>query len=459
MIPITELLEEDGFLKRLFDSIPCGVLVVDKDRRVQALNNVLEQTFGISLAESINKRGGDALRCIHANSDPEGCGFSEECQFCNVRNTALDALEGKQTHRNKANIQLLVDHKLCDLQLLVSAAPLDHDGKRFAIIILEDITELNNLRMRLGTEQGFAGIIGQNSMMRELFQTIRDVTDINIPVLIHGESGTGKELVAAAIHNEGPRASKPFVPVNCAALPEGILESELFGHVKGAFTGAMRDKRGRFELADGGTLFLDEIGDMPKILQAKLLRVLQEGRFERVGDEKTLSVDVRIISATNRDLKREVEKNNFREDLFYRLNVVPVNLPPLRKKKDDIPLLAEHFLRKAIEDYPESEGLSKEALAVIIDYPWPGNVRELQSALRFALIKSKGGLIRPEHLPAELTDWEKAQSTRGPSRKLATESVRDALARSGGNKAKAARLLGVGRATLYRFITDFSDVS
>ena len=459
MTPITELLEEDGFLKSLFNSIPCGVLVVNQDRRVQALNNVLEQTFGITLAESINKRGGDALRCIHANSNPEGCGFSEECNICSVRNTALEALEGKQIHRNKAKLQLVVDHKPCDLQLLVSAAPLDHDGNRLAIIILEDITELNNLRRRLGTEHSFAGIIGQNTQMRELFQTIRDVTEVNIPVLLQGESGTGKELVAAAIHNEGPRASKPFVPINCAALPEGVLESELFGHVKGAFTGAMRDKRGRFELADGGTLFLDEVGDMPRVLQAKLLRVLQEGRFERVGDEKSISVNVRIISATNCDLKREVEKNNFREDLFYRLNVVPVNLPPLRKRKDDIPLLVEHFIKKAIEDGQETEGLSKEALAVVIDYPWPGNVRELQSALQFAIVKSRGGTINPEHLPLELNDWKKVQSSRGPSRKLAIESVKDALTQSGGNKAKAARLLGVGRATLYRFLADFPDVS
>ena len=459
MIHITELLEEDGFLKSLFNSIPCGVLVVDRDRRIQAVNNVLEQTFGITLANSINKRSGDALRCIHAKSDPKGCGFSEECELCSVRKTALEALEGKKTHRNKAKLQLFIDQKLCNLQLLVSAAPFDHDGNKLATIMLEDITELSSLRRRLGTEQSFSGIIGQNAQMKELFQTIRDVTDVNIPVLIQGESGTGKELVAAAIHNEGPRASQPFVPVNCAALPEGVLESELFGHVKGSFTGAMRDKRGRFELAHGGTLFLDEVGDMPRVLQAKLLRVLQEGRFERVGDEKSISVDVRIISATNCDLKQEVEKNSFREDLFYRLNVVPIKLPPLRKRKDDIPLLAENSICNAVEEGQESEGLSKEALAVMIDYPWPGNVRELQSAIRFALVKSRGGVIKPEHLPIELNDWKKIQSSRGPSRKLSIESVKDALTQSGGNKAKAARLLGVGRATLYRFLADFPDVS
>jgi len=295
--------------------------------------------------------------------------------------------------------------------------------------------------------------------MNALFQTIRDVTDVNVPVLILGESGTGKELVASAIHSEGPRADKPFVPVNCAALPEGILESELFGHVKGAFTGAIRDKRGRFELAHGGTMFLDEVGDLPKTVQAKLLRVLQEGRFERVGDEKSISVDVRIISASNRDLKREVKKGNFRDDLYYRLNVVPIHLPPLRKRKDDIPLLVNHFLGNNIVEGIKSEGLSKEALALMMEYPWPGNVRELQSAIRFALVKSRGEIIQPDDLPMELRDWVNTKPRRGPSRKLNRESVRAAMEKSGGNKAKAARILGVGRATLYRFLIDFPDVS
>ena len=192
-------------------------------------------------------------------------------------------------------------------------------------------------------EHRFSGIIGRDSKMKDIFEMIREITDINIPVLIQGESGTGKELVARAIHNEGPRVHKAFVPVNCGALPEGLLESELFGHVKGSFTGVLRDRKGRFEMADGGTLFLDEIGDLTKVMQAKLLRVLQEGKFERVGDEKTISVEVRIISAANRDLKHEVEKENFRDDLYYRISVVPIHMPPLRKRKNDIPLLGQQL--------------------------------------------------------------------------------------------------------------------
>ncbi len=305
----------------------------------------------------------------------------------------------------------------------------------------------------------FSGIIGRDAKMLELFQTVRQVADVNIPVLLQGESGTGKELIARAIHNEGPRSDKPFVPVNCGALPEGLLESELFGHVKGAFTGAMRNRKGRFELAHGGTLFLDEVADLSKMVQAKLLRVLQEGTFEQVGSEKTLLSDVRIISAANRVLKSEMARGRFRDDLYYRLSVVPIHLPPLRERKNDIPLLVENFLEKAPIEGLRTEGISNSALAVMVDYPWPGNVRELQSAIRYSLIKSKGRIIQPEHLPIELKEMKVKPSSRGPFRKLDAKGVKDALIRSGGNKAKAARSLGVGRATLYRFLAASPDAS
>ena len=459
MEPIADMLGQDGFLKNLFESIPCGVLILDGERRVQAVNNVMEQTFGISEADVLNMRGGEALGCIHVFESPKGCGFSEACQACRVRTAALGAIDGKKLYRNKADVQLTINNEQRDLKLLLSSAPFEHDGEKLAIVVLEDITELDDLRRRLKTEQSFAGIVGQNIGMQELYDTIRDVTDVDVPVLIQGESGTGKELVAAAIHNEGPRVSKPFVPVNCGALPEGLIESELFGHVKGAFTGAVRDKKGRFELAHGGTLFLDEIADLPKFVQAKLLRVLQEGKFERVGDEKTISVDVRLISAANRDLKAEVEAGNFRDDLFYRVNVVPVFLPPLRERTNDIPLLVEYFIEKASNEGQKASGISKDALAIMIDFPWPGNVRELQSAIRYSLVKSKGAIIRPRHLPPELEDWKKIRPSRGPSKKLDKKNVVDALSRAGGNKSKAAILLGVGRATLYRFLADNPDVS
>jgi PAS domain S-box-containing protein len=305
-------------------------------------------------------------------------------------------------------------------------------------------------------EHNFSGIIGKSARMKDVFSSIRECAQINIPVYIQGESGTGKELVAMALHNESSRANKPFVPVNCSALPDGLLESELFGHVKGSFTGAVKDRKGRFELARGGTLFLDEVADLAKPVQGKLLRVLQEGTFEQVGGEKTILADVRIISAANRDLKKEMLKGNFRDDLYYRINVVPIHLPALRERKEDIPILIDDFLDKASIEGHNSQGISKETLAMIVDYAWPGNIRELQSAISYALIKSKGKMIQPNHLPPELQKYKTEHSHRGSSRKLDDEIVREALVRAGGNKAKAARYLGVGRATLYRFLEAFS---
>jgi len=458
MKPIGKLLNQKGFLKSLFESIPCGVLIIDGDRRVLAVNNVLEQTFGISGAEVMDQRGGEALRCVNAFKNPKGCGFAEECITCDVRNTALEAFAGNQIHRKKAKIQLSVDGKTNDMQLLISAAPFDNEGKRLAVIILEDMTEMNTLRRRLKTDQSFAGIIGRDVKIQELFDTIREVAEVDVPVLIQGESGTGKELVAAAIHNEGLRANKSFVPVNCGALPEGLLASELFGHVKGSFTGALRDKKGRFELAHGGTLFLDEVVDFPKDMQAKLLRVLQEGTFERVGDEKTKSVDVRIISAANRDLKKEVEKGNFREDLYYRIKVVPIDLPPLRDRKNDIPLLVDHFLKRIVKNSgKDSIDISHESMVLMMNYHWPGNIRELENAIQFAIVKCRGSEILPRDLPIELKDLTGMSHSRGPSKKLDIDSVKSALKQTGGNKAKAARLLGVGRATLYRFLADYPE--
>ena len=460
MRPVTELLNHNDFLKNLFESLPCGVLIMDKERRVHAVNNTIERTFGVRLSEVVNRRGGEVLNCVNAFTSEHGCGYADECRECKIRQTALEAISGKKTERTRARTQLYINGVETTLDFLISAAPMEHDGDRLAIVILEDITELNELKKRLKAETNFAGIISRDSVMNELFRTISDVADVNVPVLIQGESGTGKELVASAIHSEGGRSAKPFVPVNCAALPEGILESELFGHVKGAFTGAIKDKKGRFELADGGTLFLDEIGELPRTVQAKLLRVLQEGRFERVGAERSKKVDVRIISATNNDLKAEIKKGNFRQDLYYRLAVVPIFLPPLKKRRDDIPLLIDHFLNLFTEDGRTYKGgISDKAVARMMDYPWPGNIRELQSAIRFALVKSRGRRIHTRHLPRELQEWQDTRPSRGPSKILDIDRVRDALKKSGGNKAKAARILGVGRATLYRFLMDFPGVS
>jgi transcriptional regulator with GAF, ATPase, and Fis domain len=333
----------------------------------------------------------------------------------------------------------------------------DPDGNVVgALMSFRDLTRERALAKRVGEIEQFSGIIGRDEKMLDVFDLITDLADSNVPVFVQGESGTGKELVAAAIHNEGPRANHLFVPVNCGALPESLLESELFGHVKGAFTGAIRDKKGRFELADGGTIFLDEIGDISPSMQVKLLRVLQEGRFERVGSESTIAVDVRIISATNKDIHEEIISGTFREDLYYRLSVVPVTLPPLRDRRNDIPLLVEHTMRR-IAKVAGKEGVtvSAEALDIMMSYDWPGNVRELQNWLQFALVKCrKETVILPEHLPPTAHIGGVRPKRRRRRRKLSIEVVRGALRNVNGNKVEAARELGVSRATLYRFLND-----
>lgn len=314
----------------------------------------------------------------------------------------------------------------------------DAQGSLVGILAsLSEITSLIGLKFWKEEPAGFAGIIGRNPQMIQVFKQIQAVAENDYPVLVIGDTGTGKELVAAAVHRESRRSRGPFVAVNCGAFPEGLVESELFGHVRGAFSGAWRDKKGRFELADGGAIFLDEVAELSRGMQVKLLRVLETGTFERVGGEKTLKVNVRVVSATNRDLKREMEKKNFREDLYYRLNVVPIHLPPLRARIDDLPLLVEHFLGQARKQGRKNAGFSREALAVLMKYPWPGNVRELQNAIHYALARCKGRAVRPQDLPKEIIA---GNSPRGPARKLNMGTVQAALEKAGGNKARAAKL-------------------
>ena len=438
---LENLLADKMNLERILDSLMEGIIAHDKERRILFFNRAAEKITGYDREEVLGRD------CHDAFGSPF-CGG--RCSFCG---------EPPNSWTNVDYPLNLVTKEGSSRRIEMSVTGMTDETGCFAGVLaaFRDVTDLIGLQIRLGQITSFAGIIGQDHKMLQIFEQIRELATNDYPVHIMGETGTGKELVAAAIHNESRRGGGPFVPINCGALPEGVLESELFGHVKGAFSGAIRDKKGRFELADGGTIFLDEVVDLTKSMQVKLLRVLQEGTFERVGGEKTVSVDVRVISAANRDLKREVERKNFREDLYYRLNVVPVELPPLRTRKNDIPLLAEEFLRQASEQGQKTAGLSKKALSMMMDYLWPGNVRELQNALHYALVKCKGRLIRPEDLPMELKS--RRSSRRGPTRKLNPEMVQAALDLTGGNKAKAARHLGVGRATLYRFLEEFPDVS
>ncbi|MCW5800144.1 MAG: sigma-54-dependent Fis family transcriptional regulator [Nitrospira sp.] len=322
--------------------------------------------------------------------------------------------------------------------------------------------ELDRLRAsQPAREPDHNGLIGHHATMREIFKMIGKVASSTATVLITGESGTGKELIARAIHQHSARASFPLITVNCAAIPEGLLESELFGHEKGAFTGALQLKPGRFEEAAGGTVFLDEIGELPVGLQGKLLRVLQEHTFERLGGTHALHVDFRIVAATNRNLRQLVEEGRFREDLFYRLDVVQIEAPPLRARRSDIPELADHFLHQ-YQATGGKEGMSfdDDALRLLMLYPYPGNVRELEHVIQRAVLLSPGPLITREHLP-ELTGETDSESRDSDLQKLLTLPLEEAtralerilitraLTRGAGNKSEAARILGIHRQTLY----------
>ncbi|MCC7145329.1 MAG: sigma 54-interacting transcriptional regulator [Phycisphaeraceae bacterium] len=336
------------------------------------------------------------------------------------------------------------------------------------VVMFRDITELSQLRRDLRQRHRLHNIIGKSRSMQTVFDLIEHVAESDASVLIEGPTGTGKELVARAIHFLSQRAPGPFVPVNCSALPETLLESELFGHMRGAYTGAMRDKRGRFEIASGGSIFLDEIGDVLPATQVKLLRVLQEHTIERLGSEKSLKIDIRVIAATHRELERLVAEGQFRQDLYYRLRVVPIRLPSLAERRDDIPLLAQHFVEQFKQETGRPiEGLDADVLALLMDYPWPGNVRELENIIEYAFVKARQGNIRREHLPPDLASVrssEPASTSAGarpivPSNPrppdLSRASVQEMLVHSGWNVAKAARRLGVSRTTLYQRIKTY----
>jgi sigma-54 dependent transcriptional regulator, acetoin dehydrogenase operon transcriptional activator AcoR len=442
-LDLESLLADKRNLEQILDNLMEGIIAHDRGRCILFFNRAAETITGFKKEEVIG-------RDCHEVFEGPFCG--NRCSFCGEAPNSLThtgyplniLTKNGETRRIEMSVTGMTDEKGCFVGVLAA---------------FRDLTDLIGLQTRLGELTSFAGIIGRDQKMLKVFEQIRDLAMNDFPVHISGETGTGKELVAAAIHHESYRSGGPFVPVNCGALPDGLLESELFGHVRGAFSGAIRDKKGRFELAHGGTIFLDEVSELPKPMQVKMLRVLQESTFERVGGEKTITVNVRVISASNRDLKREMEKQNFREDLYYRLNVVPIRLPELHERKNDIPLLTDHFLEEAAGRGQRSKGLSKEALTVLMNYSWPGNVRELRNAVHFALVTSKGGVIYSEHLPIELRKDAFSSAKPGPSKKLDVDAVVAALQESGGNKSKAAKRLGVGRATLYRFLAEMRGVS
>ncbi len=331
-----------------------------------------------------------------------------------------------------------------------------------------DLTkELENLKENVKKEYSFDNIISADGKMQDVFKLVSKVLNNDITVLIHGESGTGKELIARAIHYNGKRKDNPFIVVNCASIPRELLESELFGHEKGSFTGAHQRKLGKFEIANGGTLFLDEVGELEMLLQAKLLRVIQEREFERVGGTELIKTDVRIISATNRDLKKAVDEKNFREDLYYRLNSFPINIPPLRQRRGDILVLAQHFLDTINKKLNKNiKGFSKKAIKLIYEYNWPGNIREMENTIERCMIIAENDVIELDDLPAHIkaaepsSSYELSGSLFGdeniiPFEKLKEESIRHALKITDGNIVEAAKKLQLGRATIYRLMEKY----
>lgn len=316
--------------------------------------------------------------------------------------------------------------------------------------------EVQTLRKEVQTKYCFDNIIGKSKAMQGVFDIIRRVADSKSTILIYGQSGTGKELVAKAIHYNSSRRDKPFVTINCSALPETLLESELFGHVKGSFTGAIANKKGLFEEAHQGTIFLDEIGEISPALQVKLLRVLQEKEIKRVGSTTTTVVDIRLIAATNKDLEEEVRLGNFRDDLYYRLSVIPIHLPPLKERPEDIPLLANHFMAKyAAETNSPVKSISKEAMRYLVNYHWPGNVRELENVIERALTLGRSDTILPEDLPPHIRTEKPPSTEAEPERdptleELEREYIKKILRKVRGHKIEAAKILGIDRRTLYR---------
>jgi PAS domain S-box-containing protein len=404
------------------------------------VNEAAEKIIGYSRTELIGKD-------CHLAFPFKFCGG--DCAFC----------EDRKIHDSKLRYQKLFTKKSGEkVNLEMSVVTLNPNQSRTmgALVIFRDISEVVHLRKRLQESRGFSGIIGQHQSMQKLFSTINELAEIKVPILIQGETGTGKELVATALHQLSSRADGPFVPINCGALPEGTLESELFGHVKGAFTGAITNRKGRFELAEGGTIFLDEIGEISQSMQVKLLRVLQDNCFVPVGGEKLVKVNVRVICATNKDLKLLTQQGLFREDLYYRLAVVPMNLPNLRDKRSDIKLLVEYFLDKYSNDIGRKvRDISNEALALLMNYSWPGNVRELSNAVQFSMIKcnNSDSIIRPEHLPPEILEQVQIPNKAlGRPVAIDKELIEEALAKVDGNKAKAAKLLGISRTSIYRIL-------
>ena len=447
--------ELDGYWKTVVNTIRDGVMIINPGGTIVSVNRAVEQITGYSREELIGKH----CSILDDDSDGHGPRYSE---FLTESGSATE---------ESAQHQCLVKRKDGSLIHSLKTTAILHDTEGNALGHVGTITDLTEIvekenqleayRKQLIAENGYHGLIGTSPAMQKVFDIIENAAQSDAPVIIYGESGTGKELVSRAIHLLGSRNDKPFVKVNCASLTESLLESELFGHVRGAYTGAYKDRKGRFEKANMGDLFLDEIGDLPLATQVKLLRVLEEKVIERVGSSTPIDIDVRIISATNQDLPQLVEQGKFRNDFYFRINVIPIVLPPLRERAEDIPLLIDHFFRTmSLKSAKTIDGVHEQTMELMMTYQWPGNVRELKGALEYAFVTCHSGPIYPKHLPETIS---RKQLKAPPAKKtglnlheIERQELLEALEKTGGNQSQAAKLLGISRVTVWNRMKRFN---
>jgi two-component system response regulator HydG len=445
------------FIEQIIDTMADGVFTLDDIGRVTSWNRSMERISGYTAEEAMGNSC-QILKCSRC--------FGKKCPS-GIRSCKI-IKEGKSEAH-----ECLIMHKAGYNVPVIKNARVVRDENQKTIGVVETVTDLSEISLarqeaeealiRLGEKHRLENLIGKSHEMQKVFAAINAASASEATILIMGESGTGKELVAGAIHQRSARKTYPLIAVNCSALTESLLESELFGHVKGAFTGAVQNRIGRFEEADGGTVFLDEIGEISPFIQVKLLRVLQEREIERVGDSKTRKVNIRIIAATNRDLYNRVQEGHFRDDLYYRLKVFPIVLPPLRKRKEDIPLLTRHFIDQQVRKTGKDiKGISQHAMRIFLDHSWPGNVRELENAIEHAFVLCNREQIEIFDLPLELRQpadecWPesvegKAARNYRVSKSLSKGELMKLLKKSDWNKAEVARRLGVSRTAVWKYM-------
>jgi two-component system response regulator AtoC len=447
--------------------IPKRILIVDDEENFRHMLSVILKKENYEVESASN--GEEGLKKVALSP------FDQI--LCDIRMPQMDGMEFlKEVQKMGAEAAIIMMSAYGTIDTAIEAMKLgayDYISKPFKpdeiILTLKKAEERERLRRenellrkQVQKEYSFKNIVSKNEKMLNIFEVIKKVAPYKSTILITGESGTGKELIARALHYNSDRSQLPFIPINCGAIPENLLESELFGHVKGAFTDAVRTKKGLFEEADGGTLFLDEIGELPPPLQVKLLRVLQDGEIRKVGESKSIQIDVRIVTATVKDLLKEVNESRFREDLFYRLNVLPIHIPPLRERKEDIPLLVQHFINKYSQSMNKKvTGITPQALDTLLNYKWYGNVRELENTIERAIVLTDKEMIELENLPVEIQNFkdqveftplaEEEHSIKKASRFLEMNLIKKALKKTKGNHTHAARLLEIShRALLYK---------